>query len=149
MLYQSSEKPLLTLKLIGGDASRRRNSSPTSCLRFLHSLGLAFCCSATWLHCPLRRQPHRYWSTKGGRPSVQRLARWLLGTSAPLRGQTARRCICVQSVRGITRASLAPPLRYGHQTGTCSGTSSHSTVLRVELEQPLQRRSYIQIATSR
>ena len=43
----------------------------------------------------------------------------LFGTSATLRCQTAWSFICVQSVRGIARASLVPPLRSGHQPGIC------------------------------
>ena len=54
---------------------------------------------------------------------------------------------CVQSIRGTTRASLVPPLRYGTKLAfTCSGTSSHSAAFGVELEQPLKRRSCIQIS---
>lgn len=46
-----------------------------------------------------------------------------------------------------TRASLVPPRRSGTKLALAYGiASSHSAVLGVELEQPLKRRSYIQIS---
>jgi hypothetical protein len=72
----------------------------------------------------------------------------LLGNSATLRCQIAGSLVYVQSVRGTTRASLVPPLRFGTKLAAVvfSGRSGHNVALGVELEQSLQRRSYIQIS---
>ena len=80
-------------------------------------------------------------------PFAEREEHELLGPSLRSGAKQLGNLVCVQSVRGTTRASLVPPLRFDTKLAfACSGTSSHSAVLGVELEQPLQRRSCIQIS---